>query len=244
MSGRNGFAERIRAAGEDVRVQSSLPAAPLVGETAAMARHPSTLRRSLLPAALSLLLAVCAGAGAAEVEIGLLAGAQQTGSLGTREGTLDLAGGLLYGVLFDWRVRPDGLVELAWSRQESEASGDLASGPERFDVTIDTVELGGLWETLPGSFRPFLGLFLGGTRLAGPEQDFGDGWYFSGAIAGGVRYFLGEHLLLRLEGRATGILLSDGGALACSFPPGGCSLGVTGSLLGAFSARLALAARF
>jgi len=204
--------------------------------------HPSALRRTVLAATFALLVA--AAARAAEVEVGLLAGALQTGSIGTREGTLDLAAGLLYGLAVGWRVRPDGIVELAWSRQESAASGDLASGPDRFDVTIDTVELGGLWETRPGPLRPFLGLALGGTRLAGPEQDFAEGWYFSGAIAGGVRSFFGEHALLRLEGRGTGVLLSDGGALACSFPPGGCSLGVTGSLLGAFSARLALAARF
>ncbi len=207
-----------------------------------MPRNLNAWRRVALAGTLALW--VSSFAGAAEVEVGLLAGAQQTGSLGTREGTLDLAGGLLYGATFGWRVRPDGIVELAWARQDSEASGDLTSGPERFDVTIDSVELGGLWETRPGALRPFLGLSLGGTRLAGPEQDFADGWYFSGAIAGGVRYFFGEHALLRLEGRGTGILLSDGGALACSFPPGGCSLGVTGSLLGAFSARLALAARF
>lgn len=207
-----------------------------------MPRRPALLRRTALASSFALLLATPSDA--TEVEVGLLAGAQQTGSIGTREGTLDLAAGLLYGIAVGWRVRPDGIVEVAWTRQDSEASGDLTSGPERFDVTIDTVELGGLWETRPGPFRPFLGLSLGGTRLAGPDQDFGDGWYFSGAIAGGVRYFFGEHALLRLEARGSGILLSDGGALACSFPPGGCSLGVTGSLLGAFSARLALAARF
>ena len=203
---------------------------------------PPSLRRSAVACGFGLLLA--GAAGAAEVEIGLVAGAQQTGGIGTREGTLDLAGGLLFGVALGWRVRPDGIVEVAWSRQSSEATGDLVSGPERFDVVIDTVEFGGLWETRPGNLRPFLGLSVGATRLAGPEQDFGDGWYFSGAIAGGVRYMLGEHALIRLEGRATRVLISDGGAIACSFPPGGCRLGVTGSTLGAFSARLALAARF
>jgi hypothetical protein len=183
-------------------------------------------------------------AGAAELELGLVTGGQQTGSLATREGTLDLAGGLLYGVTLGWRVRPDGIVEIAWTRQDSEASGDLTSGPERFDVTIDTVEFGGLWETRPGTMRPFLGLSVGATRLAGPEQGIGEGWYFSGAISGGVRWFLGDHALVRLEGRATGILLSEGGALACSFPPGGCSLGVSGDLLGAWSARALVSTRF
>jgi hypothetical protein len=206
--------------------------------------HPGFPRvcRSALAGALAFLTA--GAAGAVEFELGGLTGWQQTGSIGTREGTIDLAGGLLLGVALGWRVKPDGILELAWSRQDSEATGDLASGPERFDVVIDTVEFGGLWETRPGNLRPFLGLSVGATRIAGPEQDFGDGWYLSGAIGGGVRYLLGEHALIRLEARGTGVLVSDGGALACSFPPGGCRLGVTGSTLGAFSARLAVAARF
>ncbi len=207
-----------------------------------MHRIADSVRRAAVAAAMALLAATASAA--SEVELGLVAGGQQTGDIGTREGTLDLAGGPLFGVAAGWRVRPDGIVELAWSRQNSEASGELTSGPERFDVTIDTVEFGGLWETRPGRMRPFLGLSVGGTRLAGPDQDFSDGWYFSGAISGGVRYLLGEHALLRLEGRGTGVLLADGGAIACSFPPGGCRLGVTGSALGAFSARLAVAARF
>lgn len=207
-----------------------------------MVPNLETLRRSALASGLALCIA--GAAGAVEVELGLLAGGQQTGSIGTREGTIDLAGGLLFGVGVGWRVQPDGVVELAWSRQDSEATGALVTGPVRFDVVIDTVEFGGLWETRPGRMRPFLGLSLGATRVAGPDQDFGEGWYFSGALAGGVRYLLGEHALIRLEGRGTGVLLSDGGALACSFPPGGCRLGVTGSTLGAFSARLSVAARF
>lgn len=199
-----------------------------------MRRTVTSLRHCALACAVAALLA--SPAAAAEVELGLVAGAQQTGDIGTREGTLDLAAG--------WRVRPDGIVELAWSRQSSEASADLVTGPERFDVTVDTVEFGGLWETRPGRMRPFLGLFVGTTRLAGPDQELGEGWYFSGAIAGGVRYLLAEHALLRLERRSTGVLLSEGGALACSFPAGSCRLGVTGSVWGALSARLAVAARF
>jgi len=199
---------------------------------------------ALLKAA-GLLALLCANrVAAAEIELGLVTGGQQTGSLGTREGELDLSGGFLYGVVLGWRVRPDGVVEIAWTRQDSEASGDLTSGPERFDVTIDTVEFGGIWETRPGAMRPFLGLSVGATRLAGPDQETGEGWYFSGAISGGVRWLLGERAVFRLEGRGTGILLSEGGALACSFPPGGCSLGVSGDFLGAFSARALISARF
>lgn len=179
-----------------------------------------------------------------EIEIGLITGLQQTGGIGTREGTLELEGGLLYGAAFGWRVKPDGIVEIAWTRQESEASGDLTSGPQRFDLTIDTVEFAGLWETRPGRMRPFIGMALGGTSLAGPGQAFGANWNLSGAFFGGVRYFLGEHALLRLEGRGSGILLAEGGALACSYPPGGCQAGLSGSLLGALSARVSLSATF
>jgi hypothetical protein len=202
-------------------------------------------RRGALGGLLLALVAIApASAAPADFELGLIAGAQQTGGLQTSEGELDLAGGPLLGLSVGWRVRPDGIVELAWSRQESEATGDLARGPARFDVTLDTLEFGGLWETRPGKLRPFLGLSLGGTRLAGPDQDAGDGWSFSAAIGGGVRYFLGEHLLLRAEGRATGLLISDGGSLACAFPTGVCRVGLNGSTIGALSARLSVAATF
>ena len=202
----------------------------------------SPVRQAPLFLVLALLLS--SAAGAAEVELGLVTGFQQTGGIGTSEGTLDLDGGLLYGVALGWRVKPDGIVEIVWTRQESEASGNLTSGPERFDVAIDTLEFAGLWETRPGTMRPFIGMALGATSLAGPDQGFGDNWNFSGAFFGGVRYLFGEHAILRLEGRASGILLSEGGAFACSYPPGGCQVGLTGSLLGAFSARVALSARF
>lgn len=84
----------------------------------------------------------------------------------------------------------------------------------------------------------------GATRLAGSGQDFGEGWNFSGAFSGGVRYILNEHALLRLEGRATGVWVADDGAIAGSFPTGSCRLGVTGSTLGAVSARFSIAATF
>jgi hypothetical protein len=204
------------------------------------------MSRRLAIAALAGMLGATAGAAlAAEVELGLVTGAQQTGGVATSEGGLDLEGGILYGLTVGWRVRPDGIVEVAWSRQESEASGDLDSGPAAFDVDIDTFEIGGLWETRPGKLRPFLGLALGATRVAGPDQDFDEGWSFSGSIGGGVRYDLSERALLRLEGRASGFFLAEGGALACGVSGGGaCALSLSGSLVGAVSARVGIAARF
>ena len=202
------------------------------------------LRAASFAAALALSLGSSAGAG--EFELGAVGGVQQTGSLSSREGTIDLDAGPLYGLVASWRVRSDGLVEIAWTRQESEASGDLATGPVGFDVVVDTVEFGGLWETRPGAMRPFLGLSLGGTRFAADGEDFVDGWNASGAIAGGVRWFFGEHTVLRLEARATGIYFADGGALGCRFSQGIgiCGVSASGSLLGAVSARAAISARF
>ena len=109
---------------------------------------------------------------------------------------------------------------------------------------VDTLELGGLWESRLDVFRPFLGVSVGGTRLAADGEGLGEGWNASGAISGGLRYFLSEHAILRLEARATGIYFSEGGALGCSFPAGVCGVSASGSLLGAFSGRVALSARF
>ena len=180
----------------------------------------------------------------AELELTAFGGGQQAGDLSTREGSLELSGSALFGVGLGWRVRPDALMEVTCSHQESAASGTGWDGPERFDVTLDSVELAGLLETRDGRLRPFFGLAAGGTRLAGPEAEVADGWWLSGSVFGGIRYAFGAHALLRLEARASGILLGEGGALSCSTYPGRCSLALSGSVLGAFSARLGITARF
>lgn len=191
-----------------------------------------------------MLLGIAAPGTAVELELGVIGGLQQTGSLGSRQGTIDLEAGPLYGVVVGWRVQADGLLEVAWTRQETEATGDLTTGPLRIDAVVDTLELGGLWESQLDTVRPFLGVSAGGTRLAADGEGFGEGWNASGAISGGVRYFLGDHAVVRLEARATGIYFSDGGALGCVFPSGVCGVSASGSLLGAFSGRIVLSARF
>jgi hypothetical protein len=207
-------------------------------------RRIATMNRHRLLAALvslPLLLPVAAGA---EIELGLTGGGQQPGGIDTLDGDIELAAGLLYGVSFGWRVRPDGILELAWWRQESEATGDLRQGSVRREIELDTLELGGLWESDPGPMRPFLGLQVGATRLGGLDADGNDGWDLSGGISGGARWFFGEHAILRLEGRLTGIFFPSGGAISCSGLPADCRTTAEGSLLGAFSARASVATRF
>jgi len=184
-------------------------------------------------------------AGAAEVELGIVVGGRAVGDVRTSDGTVALSPGVLAGLSIGWRVRPDGLIEVGWSRQDldAELAGDGA--PAEFGVTMDSLEVGGLWEPRPGPRRPFLAMSLGATRLAGPGQGFSEAWYPSGSLAGGMRFDLGQHAILRLEARATGILLSNGGSLACGVSGGGaCALSLGGSLLGAIEARAGVAARF
>ena len=204
------------------------------------------LRRGIWIAAAGALLAFLATAPAdgREIELTLLAGGQQTGDLASREGTVAIDGGLLVGAGVGWRVRPDAMVEIAWTHQQSAARADGWDGPRGFDVAVDAVELAGLVETGSGTWRPFYGLALGTTRLAGPDDGFADGWWLSGSAFGGVRRELGARTLLRLEARLSGILLSESGSLSCSSLPGQCSLALSGSLLGAFSVRAGLGVRF
>ena len=82
--------------------------------------------RRLLPPLAALLLAAFAAfpdrAEAIEFEIGALGGVQQTGDLASREGTIELDACALYGVVAGWRVKPDGIVEIAWTRQATEVT--------------------------------------------------------------------------------------------------------------------------
>jgi hypothetical protein len=204
-----------------------------------------TARRAARWLVLLTLGAAPGAAGAREFELGLVAGAQQTGGIATSVGSLSLDAGPLYGLRFAWRVRPDGLIEGSWAREVARAHGELESGPARFDVTFDALEIGGLWETRPGRMRPFLGLSLGTTRVAGPGQGAGGGWNLSGSISGGVRWLLGDHATAHVEVRGAGILFTEGGALGCQADGGGtCSLAVSGSQMGLLSVRAGLATRF
>lgn len=181
----------------------------------------------------------------AEVEVTPFVGFQFGGGFDTREGDLTIEPSANLGLVVSLRTRHDGLVELLYSRQTTtlEADGLLQSG-DLFDLNVEYLHLGGLWEMRSDRTRPILGLSVGATRLSPGESGIDDEWAFSAGISGGVKHFLTDRLALRLEGRGLLSFFDSGGAIFCGFPPGQCGLSVSGSSFLQIDALAGLTFRF
>ena len=161
---------------------------------------------------------------AADVElvpnVGFIAG----GSVSTRQGDLTLEPGFTPGLTVAWRVRHDGMIEIAYARQYTTI--ELESEP-LFDATLDYLQAGGVWEIRDhGATRPFLGLALGASRLAPDLGGIDEEWLFSAALYGGYKHWMNDRFGLRFEGRGLLHSASSGGAFLCGSVGGGASCAV------------------
>jgi hypothetical protein len=182
----------------------------------------------LVPALAVLLLAEVAVA--ADVEVTPFVGYQFGGGFDTGLGDLVLDPGANLGLAVSLRTRHDGLVELLYSRQattlaadEPPRSGDL------FDLSVEYLHFGGLWEIRSDRTRPILGLSVGATHLNPGESGIEDEWAFSAGISGGVKHLVTDMLAFRLEGRGLLSFFDSSGLIFCGFPPGQCGISVSGS---------------
>ncbi len=147
--------------------------------------------------------AAAAGAAAAHADsaleitpvLGLRGGAEldpESGGLGSTEADPSAT----FGVVVDFKVRPDARVEVFFDRQRLEFVGDAT----RFDVTVDYLQAGGVYEPHAEGTRGFVAVDLGLSRLdADDGATVSDSVSFSGSIGGGAKVPLGGRLALRLE---------------------------------------------
>jgi hypothetical protein len=199
-----------------------------------------------LIAAMLLGAAVLLGAPAAlyavDFEITPSFGGVAGGGVSTRQGDLTFDPGPSLGLMLSWRVRYDGLVEIDWSRQQTEI--DLESRP-LFDATLDYVHFGGVWEIRDGATRPYIGLGLGASRID-PDADFDTELLFSAGLYGGVKHWFGDRFGVRLEGRGLLHAAGSGGGFFCGSAGGGasCAVDLQGDGFLQVQALVGLIARF
>jgi hypothetical protein len=134
----------------------------------------------------------------------------------------DAGGGVSFGAIVEVPYGPprDGLkFEALFSRERSSIEVDppsLFDPPERVDVTIDHLMVGGVQELDTGPGRAFIGGLFGLSRFAAPgEVDV----RFTVGLSGGAKFFANRHVGLRLDMRGYMTIVSLGGTAACS---GGC----------------------
>jgi hypothetical protein len=159
----------------------------------------------------------------------------------TGEGRAQADPSLSYGVIVDFPVRPDARVEIFFDRQELAFEADPAQfGAERFDITIDYLQAGGVYEPRRDKARPFVAAALGLTRFDARGATVDDSVGLSGSIAGGVKIPMGSRVALRFELR--GYATFQDLALQASCGPG-CLVSFTAGGWYQVTGRLGIAIR-
>ncbi len=134
-----------------------------------------------------------------------------------------------YGLVVDVDLEPDKQIEIYLSRQSTTLSADgTFTGNPLFDLTVEYYHVGGLYliDIQNERVRPFVSGTLGITRMNPQGDGLSTETRFSLAIGGGAKFFITDHLGLRLDARGIFTALSSSGAVFCS---GGCAISVQSS---------------
>jgi hypothetical protein len=137
----------------------------------------------------------------------------------TSEASIDAAPS--YGGFLDFRVRPDALAEISYSRHPSTLSLRRSDGTfGSYDMLTQYFQIGGLLEfKVPRAewFRPVFGGTLGATVFtADTALHSYDEWRFSLILEGGAKFRVIDHFGLRFRARMFLTFLTDDSALFCS----------------------------
>jgi hypothetical protein len=102
------------------------------------------------------------------------------------------------------------------------------TGDPLFDLSVEYYHVGGLYliEVESDRVRPFVSGSFGLTRLNPQGDDLSTETQLSLALGGGAKFFITEHLGLRLDARGIFTALNSNGAVFCS---GGCAISVQSS---------------
>jgi hypothetical protein len=134
-----------------------------------------------------------------------------------------------YGLVVDFDISPDQQIEVYLSRQSTTLTADgTFTGDPLFDLSVEYYHVGGLYliEVESDRVRPFVSGSFGLTRLNPQGDDLSTETQLSLALGGGAKFFITEHLGLRLDARGIFTALNSNGAVFCS---GGCAISVQSS---------------
>lgn len=122
------------------------------------------------------------------------------------------------GLSLGFSINPNMQIELFWSHQDTallEDGGIFLDDIELFDLDIDYYHVGFLYQWSPGQFRPFVTASAGVTDFGPQEPGLSSDSFFSASVGGGLKLMFGNHVGLRLEGRAFSTFVDEGGDALC-----------------------------
>jgi hypothetical protein len=116
-----------------------------------------------------------------------------------------------YGLILDFApIDYPGRIELLWTRQDSSVDFQGNYGLGKLDLTIDTLQLGGIAEFGSAGFREYVSAHVGATRADAEGSD--DEVKFSFSIGAGVKAYLSKNFYLRADLRGfCNVVNSEGG---------------------------------
>jgi hypothetical protein len=157
------------------------------------------------------------------------------GGVDVTNGTLRIDDTIIYGIVFDARVRGMALVEIEYRRMASDLVFEQPFGPRTkvFGLDANYLDVGVQVELLPGIVRPYAGV-SGGLTLVNPHAAVDDELRFSLALEGGVKVLFSKHVGLRAQARLTTTFFSDDSTLFCGTSGCAFGLGSAGLLQGDF----------
>jgi opacity protein-like surface antigen len=137
--------------------------------------------------------------------------------LGSQKGTIATRGSAMWGIALDYSIR-DSLtqIEASYNRQDTKLTYQFG-GEETdvADVSIEYLQLGGLFGVEKSNVVWFTSLSLGTTRFVPKEGTTEDEWRFSMIFGLGAKYYFNDRVGLRLQGCAPYMFVEDETNYAC-----------------------------
>jgi len=142
-----------------------------------------------------------------------------------------------YGIMLDFKQAEDSWIELYYSLQKTSLKADQGPffGNPLFDVNIEYFHIGGTYGQSTGKVRPFVVGTIGATYMDPKGAGLNPETKFSLSLGGGVKFYLSDHVGIRLDGRWFGTFIGGSGSVFCS--EGKCLIDVQGDVLSQFSAN-------
>jgi hypothetical protein len=160
---------------------------------------------------------------------------------GASDQTLDPA--LSFGVMVDFGIFKQGNLHLLLSHQESSLDGEDEDGRDfDFDLTVDYIHIGTSYEFGSPKVRKYFGVTLGATYYDADGVSQEDSLALSASFGGGVKWWLGDRLGIRFDGRGyVSFATTDAGFLCGG---GECEAEFSGDGFGQIEVSTGLLIRF
>ncbi|MCP4658607.1 MAG: porin family protein [bacterium] len=124
----------------------------------------------------------------------------------------DVDNGPSYGLTVSFPLSKHFLLELLWSRQNTDLTEQGTLFGDQFrvgDIDIDYYHVGVVYQWRLEKIRPFVLASIGATELSPDPAGLHSDTYFSTGWGGGVKFLVSEHFGVQLEGRLFATFLDD-----------------------------------